>query len=164
VVVLLGGGLAGLIVLAGCASAPAANGSAAGQVVRPDETIMDLVRADPEMAKLEAALTAADLDGTLEMEDEPYTLFAPTDEAFASLPEGQFERWMLIPLDIREVMLYHVVNGTFSAAEFREGEVLGVQTFQGEQLSINFGADPAHRPGKRYPRRRLGEERRHPCD
>src|SRR5574341_554832 len=112
---LLGGGLAGLILLAGCVGQPVANSAADTPVVRPDETIMELVRADPEFSKLEAALIAAGLDGTLDQEDEPYTLFAPNDAAFDALPEGQLDRWILDPLDIREVMLYHVLPATFSA-------------------------------------------------
>lgn len=67
---------------------------------------------------LVAAVTAADLVDTLKSEG-PFTVFAPTDEAFAKLPEGTVEN-LLKPENkekLQAVLLYHVVPGKVTAAE-----------------------------------------------
>jgi len=67
---------------------------------------------------LVAAVTAADLVETLKSEG-PFTVFAPTDEAFAKLPEGTVEN-LLKPENkekLQAVLLYHVVPGKVTAAE-----------------------------------------------
>ena len=67
---------------------------------------------------LAAALTAAGLVETLQSEG-PFTVFAPTDEAFAALPEGTVES-LLKPENIdqlRAVLTYHVVAGKVKAAD-----------------------------------------------
>jgi uncharacterized surface protein with fasciclin (FAS1) repeats len=66
---------------------------------------------------LEAAVKAAKLTGTL-ASSGPYTLFAPTDEAFAALPAGTVET-LLKPENrdqLRSILTYHVVPGRFTAA------------------------------------------------
>lgn len=67
---------------------------------------------------LAAALTAADLVGTLKGEG-PFTVFAPTDAAFAKLPAGTVES-LLEPENrekLRAILTYHVVPGSVSSAE-----------------------------------------------
>ncbi len=67
---------------------------------------------------LVAAVTAADLVDTLKSEG-PFTVFAPTDEAFAQLPEGTVEN-LLKPENkekLQAILLYHVVPGKVTAAE-----------------------------------------------
>ncbi|MEI6256531.1 MAG: fasciclin domain-containing protein [Planctomycetota bacterium] len=67
---------------------------------------------------LAAALTAADLVATLKGPG-PFTVFAPTDEAFAKLPAGTVET-LLKPENkgkLKEILLLHVVPGSVSAAE-----------------------------------------------
>lgn len=67
---------------------------------------------------LVAAVTAADLVETLKSEG-PFTVFAPTDEAFAKLPEGTVEN-LLKPENkekLQAILLYHVVPGKVTAAE-----------------------------------------------
>lgn len=67
---------------------------------------------------LAAALDAGDLVGTLKS-DGPFTVFAPTDDAFAKLPEGTVEM-LLLPENkdkLVAILTYHVVAGKVTAAE-----------------------------------------------
>lgn len=65
---------------------------------------------------LVAAVQAAGLVETLQS-DGPFTVFAPTDEAFAKLPEGTVEALIANPDKLRSILLYHVVPGKVMAAD-----------------------------------------------
>jgi transforming growth factor-beta-induced protein len=76
--------------------------------------LMDTARAAENFTTLVAALEAAGLDETLE-NDGPFTVFAPTDEAFAQLPDGTIEA-LLDDIDaLTAVLLYHVTSGNLPA-------------------------------------------------
>ena len=80
--------------------------------------IVDTAVAAGQFDTLAAALTAADLVGTLKG-DGPFTVFAPTDEAFAKLPEGTVET-LLKPENkdqLIAVLTYHVVAGKVAAQD-----------------------------------------------
>lgn len=77
---------------------------------------------------LAAALTAADLVATLEGEG-PFTVFAPTDDAFAALPEGLVDA-LLLPENLevlQSILTYHVVSGEIFAADVTTGDVTTVE-------------------------------------
>lgn len=77
---------------------------------------------------LAAALGAADLVATLEGEG-PFTVFAPTDDAFAALPEGLLEA-LLLPENkavLQSILTYHVVSGEVFAADVTTGDVTTVE-------------------------------------
>ena len=79
------------------------------------------------------AVTAADLAETLSGEG-PFTVFAPTDAAFAALPEGTLEALLADTEALRKVLLYHVVAGKVMAAD-----VVGLTeatAVSGEKISI----------------------------
>ena len=79
---------------------------------------------------LTAAVKAAGLDGVL-TEDGPFTVFAPTDEAFAKLPEGTVESLLENPEALKQVLLYHVAAGSVMAADvmkLKSAETLGGQS------------------------------------
>lgn len=80
--------------------------------------IVDTAVAAGQFNTLAAALEAADLVGTLKGEG-PFTVFAPTDDAFAKLPEGTVEK--LLKPENRDqlvaVLTYHVVPGKVMAAD-----------------------------------------------
>ncbi len=81
-------------------------------------TIVDVAVADGRFNTLVAAVTAADLAGTLSGEG-PFTVFAPTDDAFAALPEGTLDS-LLLPENkqqLTDILLYHVVSGKVMAAD-----------------------------------------------
>ena len=65
---------------------------------------------------LATALKAAGLVATLEGKG-PFTVFAPTDEAFAKLPEGAVEKLLADTAQLKSVLLYHVVPGRYLAAD-----------------------------------------------
>ena len=82
----------------------------------PDDAAADVAAtlgADGRFTTLLGALAATGLDSTL-AEGGPYTVFAPTDEAFAALPEGALDA--LSDDDLRTLLLYHVVEGDVAAA------------------------------------------------
>jgi uncharacterized surface protein with fasciclin (FAS1) repeats len=65
---------------------------------------------------LTAAIQATKLQQTLTV-DGPFTVFAPTDEAFAKLPEGVLDELLANPEALKNILLYHVVPGTVLAAD-----------------------------------------------
>jgi transforming growth factor-beta-induced protein len=80
--------------------------------------IVDTAVADGRFQTLVAAVTAAELVDTLKGEG-PFTVFAPTDDAFAALPEGTVES-LLLPENkqaLTDILLYHVVSGKVMAAD-----------------------------------------------
>ena len=81
-------------------------------------TIVDIAVADGRFKTLVAALGAAGLVETLSGEG-PFTVFAPTDDAFAALPAGTVES-LLLPENkqkLTDILLYHVVSGKVMAAD-----------------------------------------------
>mgnify|MGYP000861752966 FL=1 len=81
-------------------------------------TIVDIAVADGRFTTLVAAVEAADLVETLSGEG-PFTVFAPTDDAFAALPAGTLES-LLLPENkqaLTDILLYHVVPGKVMAAD-----------------------------------------------
>lgn len=81
-------------------------------------TLVEAAVASPQHKTLVAAVTAADLGGTLSGTG-PFTLFAPTDAAFAALPAGAVDT-LLKPENkarLQAVLTYHVVPGSVKAAD-----------------------------------------------
>lgn len=92
---------------------------------------------------LAAALEAADLVGALQGEG-PFTVFAPTDEAFSQLPEGTVET-LLKPENkdqLKAVLTYHVVSGKVMAADV--ADISGAKTLNGQQLDIQADGGTVH--------------------
>ena len=86
---------------------------------------------------LVAAVQAADLGGALSSPG-PFTVFAPTDEAFAKLPAGTVDD-LLKPENLDKlvaVLKYHVVSGKVMAADIA-GKKLNVTTLQGSNISVD---------------------------
>ena len=91
---------------------------------------------------LVAAVKAADLVDTLKGPG-PYTVFAPTDEAFAKLPKGAVDDLLKNVPKLKNVLLYHVVPGKMMAADVTEEKRL--KTVQGEELKIDAARWHLHR-------------------
>jgi transforming growth factor-beta-induced protein len=86
---------------------------------------------------LVAAVKAADLVDTLKG-DGPFTVFAPTDEAFAKLPKGTVEE-LLKPGNkdkLKEILTYHVLSGKVMAAAVVTLDGKNVKTVQGSPVAI----------------------------
>jgi len=91
-------------------------------------TIVDVASEAGNFSTLVAAVTAADLVETLSGTG-PFTVFAPTDEAFAALPAGVLDA-LLLPENkatLAKILTYHVVSGTVMAADVTDGDVATVE-------------------------------------
>ena len=81
---------------------------------------------------LAAALTAAGLIDTLKGKG-PFTVFAPTDAAFAKIPKADLDALLADKAKLTSVLTYHVVPGKVMAADVKAGKV---KTVQGSDLSV----------------------------
>jgi len=110
-------------------------GLSAGNAMAMD--IVDTAVEAGQFNTLVAAVEAAGLVETLKGEG-PFTVFAPTDAAFAALPEGTVDQ--LLQPENRDqlvaVLTYHVVPGKVMSADIA-GQMLEVETVQGQSLSID---------------------------
>jgi len=85
-------------------------------VLIPLDDIVEIAVADDRFETLVAALQAADLVGTLQGEG-PFTVFAPTDDAFDNLPAGTIDALLQDIPALTDVLLYHVVSSKVMAAD-----------------------------------------------
>jgi uncharacterized surface protein with fasciclin (FAS1) repeats len=100
-----------------------------------DKDIVDIAVEAGTFETLVAAVTAADLVSVLKS-DGPFTVFAPTDEAFAALPEGTVES-LLLPENkdqLIAVLTYHVVAGKVMASDVVK--LTEAETVQGTTVEI----------------------------
>ena len=125
----------------------ASGGTAAAATATPEPEateaagmdIVALAQETPELSTLVEAVTAADLVETLQGEG-PFTVFAPTNEAFEGL--GDTLTTLLEPAnkaDLASVLTYHVVPGELMAADLEDGQEL--ETVNGETLTVSIDGD-----------------------
>jgi len=96
------------------------------------KSIVEIAAGNPDFSTLVSALTAAELVETLQG-DGPFTVFAPTNDAFTTLdaiPEGDA---------LKQVLLYHVLSGKYTSDDLFEKTT--VTTVQGEEVTIEFDDD-----------------------
>jgi uncharacterized surface protein with fasciclin (FAS1) repeats len=101
-------------------------------------TIVDVAISNGSFDTLVAAIQAADLATTLSGTG-PFTVFAPTDEAFAALPQGTLEK-LLLPKNkeaLAKILTYHVVSGEVLSSDIKAG---AVATVEGEEVDIAVAA------------------------
>ena len=96
-------------------------------------TIVEVASSNADFSTLVTALKAADLVDTLNG-DGPFTVFAPTNEAFAALPEGALEGLLADPQQLAVVLTMHVVAGKDEAADLVG--MTEVASVQGGMLEI----------------------------
>ena len=97
------------------------------------KTIVDVAAGNPDFSTLVTAIKAAGLVETLSG-DGPFTVFAPTNAAFAKLPEGTLESLLADIPELKKVLTYHVVAGKVMASD-----VTGMKsaaTVQGDDVTI----------------------------
>lgn len=99
-------------------------------------TIVETAREAGSFRTLVSAIEAADLEKTLSG-NGPFTVFAPTDTAFAKLPEGTVDSLLNNPDELRKVLTYHVVPEKLLAADVVNKTSL--RTVQGQDLRIRAG-------------------------
>jgi uncharacterized surface protein with fasciclin (FAS1) repeats len=94
--------------------------------------IVDIAVAGGTFNTLVAAVTEASLVETLKG-DGPFTVFAPTDEAFAKIPQAQLDALLADKAQLTKVLTYHVVSGTVMASDVKAGQVT---TVEGSDVTI----------------------------
>jgi uncharacterized surface protein with fasciclin (FAS1) repeats len=126
-----------VIAFAVIAAAPISNDSDKNEKHDHVGDIVALAVQTDALSTLVAAVQAAGLVETLQSEG-PFTVFAPTNEAFAALPEGTLEsllleenREMLI-----QILTYHVVPGKVMSSDLSDG--MTAETVQGSAVTINL--------------------------
>ncbi len=117
--------------LAGIAMATALPGA----VLAQSATIVDVAAGNPDFSTLVAAVEAAGLVETLQGPG-PFTVFAPTDEAFAALPAGTVEGLLEDPEALANILTYHVVPGQMDA-EFLTGQRGRIEMVNGEFIHMD---------------------------
>ena len=102
-------------------------------------TVVDVIVNSADHDTLEAAVVAAgladDLSGT-----GPFTVFAPTDAAFANLPAGTIEALLSDPTgSLTNILLYHVVGSQALSTDLSDGQIIA--TLQGQTVEVTINAD-----------------------
>ncbi len=123
--------LAALLVVPGTAVAQEAQGYA--PAAAPAGDIIETATTAGSFTTLAKALEAAGLVETLKGEG-PFTVFAPTDEAFAKLPEGALDALLKDKEKLAAVLTYHVVPGNVTAEQV--ATMTSAKTVNGKELSI----------------------------
>jgi uncharacterized surface protein with fasciclin (FAS1) repeats len=95
--------------------------------------IVDTAVAAGQFKTLAVALKAAGLVDTLKGKG-PFTVFAPTDEAFAKIPKADLEALLKDKAKLTSILTYHVVSGKVMAADVKAGKV---KTVQGSELTVS---------------------------
>jgi uncharacterized surface protein with fasciclin (FAS1) repeats len=98
-------------------------------------TIVSAASSNPDFSTLVGAVKTAGLVETLSGQG-PFTVFAPTNEAFAKLPAGTLES--LTPEQLKSILTYHVIAGEVMAKDVKAGKV---KTVNGEELTIAVNGD-----------------------
>lgn len=109
------------LALAGCASTPA------------PKTIADTAAATPSLSTLNKLIADAGLTETLRGAG-PYTVFAPTDEAFKAVPAKTMDALAKDKEQLKAVLLYHVAPLKLMAADVQPGDV---KTVQGANVAVS---------------------------
>jgi uncharacterized surface protein with fasciclin (FAS1) repeats len=102
-------------------------------------TVVDVIVNSTEHDTLEAAVIAAELADDLSGPG-PFTVFAPTDAAFAALPSGTIETLLSNPTGtLAQILLYHVVGGTALSTDLSNGQTIA--TLQGQTVEVTINTD-----------------------
>ena len=113
--------LAALTALTGCAT------------VQAPTTVADTIAANPNLSTLSGLIVKAGLTETLNGTG-PFTVFAPSNEAFAKVPAKTMEMLSANPAQLKSVLTYHVVPGRTIAADVKNGNA---KTVQGASLALS---------------------------
>ncbi len=100
---------------------------------------MDIVATADEAGTFTTLLAAAEAAGLVEtlQGEGPFTVFAPTDEAFAALPEGTVEGLLEDTEALTEILTYHVVPGAVMSGDLTDG--MTAETVNGAEVTFTVG-------------------------
>ncbi|ROU01012.1 fasciclin domain-containing protein [Histidinibacterium lentulum] len=102
---------------------------------------MDIVDTAVEAGSFSTLVTAVDAAGLVETlkGEGPFTVFAPTDDAFAALPEGTVEGLLEDTDALTSVLTYHVVAGSVMSGDLSDG--MTAETVNGAEITISIDGD-----------------------
>jgi uncharacterized surface protein with fasciclin (FAS1) repeats len=109
------------------------------------KNVVDTMIAAGHFTTFASAVKAAGLTDELAAKG-PFTLFAPTDEAFKKLPAGSYENVLKDVGKLRAILNYHVVSGYLAARDVKSGEVM---TLQGSPLTAAVSSSDVRVNGAR---------------
>ena len=92
----------------------------------PSKNIVETMTDAGQFTTFVAAIDAAGLRGELAAKG-PFTVFAPTDEAFKRLPAGAYDNLLKDAGKLKAILNYHVVSGYFMAADLKSGDLATAQ-------------------------------------
>jgi uncharacterized surface protein with fasciclin (FAS1) repeats len=99
-------------------------------------SVFDIIATSDVHNTLEAAIVAAGLDETLS-NDGPFTVFAPTDDAFSAIPADVIETLLADPTgDLTQILLNHVVSGATMSTDLSDGMM--ITTLQGGEVMVSI--------------------------
>lgn len=127
--------------LAGLAAALCVPLAAADQSAKPAKNIVETAQSAGQFQTLLTAAKAAGLADTL-AKDGPFTVFAPTDEAFDKLPAGTVEKLLKDKEKLKQILLYHVVKGKVTSKEVVKLD--SAETLAGQKLPIKVEDGTVH--------------------
>jgi uncharacterized surface protein with fasciclin (FAS1) repeats len=104
----------------------------------PANTVVDIIVNSPDHNTLETAVIAAGLAGTLSGEG-PFTVFAPTDAAFAALPAGTLEAVLADNELLTAILTYHVVGATALSTDLSDG--MTITTLNGSDVTVSINGN-----------------------
>ena len=122
-----------LLVLGGLALAALGLGLTSAQNAPANPTIAQIVATNPNFSTLLAAVKAAGLVETLSGPG-PFTVFAPTNEAFAKIPKADLDKLLADKAALTKVLTYHVVAGRVPSSEVVK--LKEAKTVQGQSVTI----------------------------
>ncbi len=105
-----------------------------------NQTITAIAVANPNFSTLVKALKVAGLADVLNKPGE-YTVFAPTNAAFAALPKGTLTALLQDPTKLKAILLYHVVEGKVMSSDIKPGLV---KTLEGSDIDISVKHDKVY--------------------
>ena len=111
----------------------------------PAKSIIDTVIGAGNFTSFAAAIKAAGLTDVLAAKG-PFTVFAPTDEAFKRLPSGAYDRLAKDSTKLKAVLNYHVVSGHLMARDMKSGDLM---TLQGSTLTAAVSSSDVRVNGAR---------------
>jgi uncharacterized surface protein with fasciclin (FAS1) repeats len=125
------------------ASSADANSDAGQANVKDDASMKDIVKVavgSPDHTTLVSALKQADLVDVL-ANPGPFTVFAPTNEAFNKLPKGTLDDLMKTEkkADLQNILQYHVTTSSLKADYFKDGQTIGMVNGDNVTVSVKDG-------------------------
>jgi uncharacterized surface protein with fasciclin (FAS1) repeats len=127
------------LVIAACGTASDEAASPSPSPTMPQNDIVDTAVEAGSFTTLVSAVQAAGLEETLRGEG-PYTVFAPTDDAFAAVPQETLDALLADPQGaLTDVLTYHVVPGKVLSTDLSDGMM--VETVNGASLEITVNDD-----------------------